>query len=389
LIFFILLSLRKGEGFVKPVGLGYLAGMRIPRPRILALLFALVIALATIHKASSLGSPDFKVFYTAAHFAITEPANIYRVSPDRYLYPPSTAILLAPFGFLPYEIAQWIWHGLLALVLFGFCVISLPSFAAMLLLTRYLTISFFYGQINLLVMALLAGAGMILRTRAAQAGALWALATSVKVYPVVFAPAFFPKEQRRGIYLGAAVGIVILLLPFLFFGPALGLDLYREFYAALGAKGMPLHSNNQSIAALMLRLFTDDHFYLHAVGDEKWTLLKLPVPLVLSLAGLSWWKVLRKQDGWATSAAAFSILFLSHIAWKDYSLLLYFPLTELFGRLPKKRAWQLGLACLAIITISSPDIVGHPLSTRMDAACIHLWVAVLVWMAWMRVKLKK
>ncbi|MGZ3711698.1 MAG: glycosyltransferase family 87 protein [Bdellovibrionota bacterium] len=362
--------------------------MRFLSPRLLAFFFALTIALATISKAKSLGSPDFKVFYTAAHFALTNPADIYRVSPDRYLYPPSTAIFLAPFALVSYSVAQWIWHGLLGILLFGFCALSVPSFAAMALLTRYLTISFFYGQINLPVIAMLAAAGIWLRRRASLAGVFWAVATSVKVYPVVFAPAFFPKKERQGIYAGAAAGAVILFLPVLFFGWELGVDLYRQFFNALGAKGLPLHSNNQSIAALLLRLFTDDHFYLHAVGDEKWTLLKLPVPLVrgialgigLSLSGLSWWKVFRKQEGWETSAAAFSILFLSHIAWKDYSLLLYFPLTELFGRLPKKRAWALGLACLAIITISSPDIVGHPVSTRLDAACIHLWVA------WMRTK---
>src|SRR5687768_5818520 len=114
------------------------------RPKFLPFLFALVVALATVHKAKSLGSPDFKVFYTAAHFAVSEPENIYRLSPDRYLYPPSTAIFLAPFGLLPYEVAQWIWHGMLAILLFGFCAAGWASFAAMALLTRYLTISFFY-----------------------------------------------------------------------------------------------------------------------------------------------------------------------------------------------------------------------------------------------------
>lgn len=361
---------------------------------ILAFFFALVISVATARKARSLGSPDFKVFYTAAHFVLSEPANMYRVSPDRYLYPPSTAILLSPFGLLPYTVAQWLWHGILGLLLFVFCSLSWPSFFAMALLTRYLTISFFYGQINLPVLALLAGAGMWLRTRAEVAGVFWAFATSIKVYPAVFAPAFLPSKERRGLWTGMAAGFLLLLLPVLFFGPALAVDLYQQFFAALGAKGMPLHSHNQSFAALLLRTLTDDHFYLHAVGDEKWTLLKLnPVfvrGLALAIGGAlavcSWWKVLRKGEAWATSATAFSVLFLSHIVWKDYSLLLYFPLLEIFGRLPKRKAIQLGAACLAVITLSSPDIVGHPLSTRLDAACVHLWVAVLVWGTWMRLK---
>lgn len=368
--------------------------MHFSRPRQLALLFALVLTLATIPKARSLGSPDFKVFYTAAHFTFTEPANIYRVSPDRYLYPPSTAILLAPFAAPPYEMAQWIWHASLALVLFFLAGQGWASLAAMALLTRYLTISFFYGQINLPVLALLSGAGAFLASRAAWAGAFWALATSIKVYPAVFAPAFLPKGRRRGAIVGVAAGLLILLLPFLFFGTQLGLDLYQQFFEALRQKGMPLHSHNQSFSALMLRTLTDDHFYLHAVGDEKWTLLKLPPALVRALAlalgaalsALAWKKALRGKPASALSATSFSILFLSHIVWKDYSLLLFFPLVELFGRMPLRRAVQLGAVCLALITLSSPDIVGHPLSTRLDAACIHLWVAVLVWAVWMRQK---
>ena len=84
----------------------------------------------------------------------------------------------------------------------------------------------------------------------------------------------------------------------------------------------------------------------------------------------------------ALSALAFSILFLSHIVWKDYLLFLYFPLSEVLRRLPKKQAWLLAGVFLFLVTFSSPDLVGHPLSTRLDAACIHSWAAALVWWAW-------
>jgi hypothetical protein len=99
--------------------------MKRGRVLLLAAILALGLCLGTLKKAGSLGSPDFKVFYTAARHVFTDPENIYRVSPDRYLYPPSTALLLTPFGFSEnYPAHQWAWHGLLGAVLFALSSVS-------------------------------------------------------------------------------------------------------------------------------------------------------------------------------------------------------------------------------------------------------------------------
>jgi hypothetical protein len=368
--------------------------MQIRRSLALAALFALVITVATVPRARKLDSPDFKVFYVAARHVLTEPANLYKISPDRYLYPPSAAILLTPFAFTEnFAVHQWLWHGLLGLIVFALAGAGGASLAAMALLSRYLAVSLGYGQINLVVMGLLALAGIWVARRPRRAGAVWALAVSLKVYPAAFAPAFFPKQSRRGTLAGAGVGLAILLLPFLVFGPALALQLYGEFFIALESKGMPLHSHNQSITALLLRLFTDQSFHLHSVGDTQWTLLALPQAAVVALswligAGLTvatWLRAKERLSGEAfLSAAAFSIIFLSHIVWKDYLLFLFFPLAEVFRRYPRRQAMMIAVAFLLPITLSSPDIIGFKAATRLDAACIHLWAAILVWIAWWR-----
>ncbi len=361
-----------------------------------ALCFALLLALLSVPRAYKLQSPDFKVFYVAARHALTDPVNLYRISPDRYLYPPSTALLFTPFGFSEnYSLHQWSWHALLALLLFLLCRSSWAAFAAMLLLTRYLTITFGYGQVNLVVVALLAGAGRWLEKNPAAAGGFWALATSVKVFPAVFAPAFFGGPRGgwrglRGLWVGALVGAGIALTPFVFFGWDLGWALYGEFLGALQSKGLPLHSNNQSFVAFFSRLFTDASFPLHAVWEVKWTLLALPPALVrgvalvigILLALLSWKRARERGTEAYLAAAAFCILFLSHIVWKDYLLFLFFPLREIFSRWPVRRSWIFGSALLLLVTLSAHDAVGAQVSTRLDAACIHLWIAVLVWGAW-------
>lgn len=359
-----------------------------------AALFALVLTLATVPKARKLGSPDFKVFYTAARHVWENPADMYRVSPDRYLYPPSTAPLLSPFAFTKnYEWHQWSWHAFLGVLLFSLSRVSWAALAAMVLLTRYLAVTFGYGQINLPVLALMAGAGKALGTRReALSGALFAVATSLKVYPVVLFPAFLRRFSWQAFWGMGMAAAFLLLLPLLLFGD-LGITLYREFFAALEAKGLPLHSHNQSLSAFFLRLFTDQPFYLHAVGETKWAWLSLDPALVklatfgvgMVLTGISWFRAWRKNQVESfLSAASFSLLFLSHIVWKDYLLFLYFPLRELFASLSRRGSWALASAVFALVTFSSHDVVGAPLSTRLDASCIHLMAAVLVWVSWIR-----
>lgn len=364
------------------------------RWRLGALLFALVVCVATVPRARKLGSPDFKVFYVAAQNVIHAPATVYTVTPDRYLYSPSTALLFVPFAFSGnYAFHQWVWHGLLGVALWFLAGSGGPALAAMVLLSRYLSITFGYGQIQLFVMVMMAGAGIWLVRRPQVAGALWALAVSVKVYPAVFAPAFLPKPQRKGVVAAVAVGTLLLLWPLLVFGPTLGLHLYGEFLGAIQSKGLPLHSHNQSWSALFLRLFTDQSFYLHSVGEIRWAFLTLPPALVKAAAFLlgtlltivSWRSAFRRNDAAAfLAAAAFSFLFLSHLVWKDYFLFLFFPLADLFRRAPRRAAVAVALLFLAMVTLSAPDVVGHFLSTRLDGACIHLWAAVLVWGAWLR-----
>lgn len=356
----------------------------------IAALFAIVITVATATKAKNLGSPDFKVFYTAAQFAHTSPELMYRVSPDRYLYPPATAIFLEPFAFSDnYEMHRWIWHFILGTLLFLLCADSWASLLAMLLLTRYLTITFFYGQINLPLIALMAAAGASFGKNIS--GFFWAFATCLKIYPAVLFPAYLVRGRRKAILTAGFTMLVVLLLPFLYFGWQQGIFLYGEFLWALKAKGLPLHSHNQSISSLLLRLFTDQKFHLHSVDDLKWTLYVLPVWLLKTVAlciggciAFFSWKIALKRGtaAAALSAAAFSMLFLSHIVWKDYILMLYFPLKEILTHLPRRKAWIYGGIFLSIVTLSAPDVFGFQISSRLDAACVHLFAAILVWTTW-------
>src|SRR4051812_21604797 len=69
-------------------------------------------------RAFSKGAPDFSVFYEAWRLVYSgKGEDIYRVSPDRFLYCPGFAWSLAFLGAIPKEIALGLWCLLKVVVL--------------------------------------------------------------------------------------------------------------------------------------------------------------------------------------------------------------------------------------------------------------------------------
>lgn len=364
-----------------------------------ALFFALLIGALSFHRAKKLESPDFKVFYTATQYAIHNPEVMYQKSPDRYLYPPQATVFFLPFAFSSFfSLHQWQWHFFLIFCLWFLVRGSWAGLVSMLLLSRYLLITFGYGQVNLVLIAALMLLANINSTF--WKGFLWAAASVIKLYPLVFGLGFLLQKAKKTIIVALGSFLVLTLLP-LFYLRDHPFFLYQEFFRSLTEKGFPLHSHNQSISALFQRLLTDQSFPLHAVGLEKWAFFHLDINLVKVLAlivgaGLSFccWRVAylsnRKDINFSyLSAGALSILFLSHIVWKDYLLFLYFPLVQIFS-LHKQKAWQntAVFVLLFVTLVSSPDVIGAPIATRLDAASIHLWGAVFIALIWMKTLLR-
>ncbi len=360
-----------------------------------ALVFTVLFTGFMAKKASVLDSPDFKVFYTAGRHALHSPELLYKVSPDRFLYPPEASIFFIPFAFSGHwALHHWVWHIFLGSVLFLLASGSWAAFGSALLLTRYLSVNFGYGQINLVVLALMIAVSTLLQRRKVSAGAVWAVACLTKVFPLVQGMEFLVRRAWRELALAVAVVCGIAALTVGFWGWDTALELHREFFMAIGSKGLPLHSHNQSIAALLLRLTTNEVFELHTVAYVHWGLVLLPVWLVklvafgigAALTFFSWRRAVRRGLPWDNCAAAlFSVVFLSHIVWKDYFLFLFVPLFQILELKP--RYWKFLIAAfLALITFSSRDIVGPYGSAFLDAAGIHLWAGIIVWWGWLRLE---
>ena len=122
-----------------------------------------------VFRAFSRGANDFSVFFEAWRLVLSgHGSEIYRVSPDRFLYSPGFAWLLAPLAFFPKSISLALWCFFKGAVLI-FLLMRLSrswgerrrgdvfSFGVtawgIVLIARPLLIDMEYGQVNLFILA--------------------------------------------------------------------------------------------------------------------------------------------------------------------------------------------------------------------------------------------
>ncbi|HCM40305.1 MAG: hypothetical protein A2Z97_13020 [Bdellovibrionales bacterium GWB1_52_6] len=390
---------------------------------ILGLLFTgVVVGLGTLY-AFERGGQDFEVFYHAWRLVLNgHGSEIYRVSPDRFLYAPGFASLLSPLALLPRSIALGVWclakAAALGLIIRFFTgrLYKDPLIAtgiggwAVLLLTRPILIDFQYGQVNLFIL----GAAVWALLRHFRGGtskeslsrerlwdrlswALLAVAAVAKVFPLplLLVPwitrAHLPVQRLRNERVGVLVGLVLVLcLPFLSYGVSEGVELYRGWYEALLMKGFPLESHNQSFAAFIHHYLTGAGtavlseggavlpfgFDLFSFGTVRvlafvWTLLSGAGILIW----LFWGNRRRAPIEWI--AVAIGILILpSHLVWKPY-FVMGLPLAVLCTQrwlvLGQKTGIMLYLTFFAVINLTGFDFVGHEMGPRLEAASLFLW----------------
>ena len=155
---------------------------------------------------------------------IWDGVNRYRHS--RFLYPPLAARLLLPFALLPYAAAKYVWMVLALLAAIGAVGIAarlarLPRTPVNLLVLGIVTVAFFplltlleRGQIDSATLLLvLAAAALTTKRRTALAGgALFAVATMLKLHCVFLVPFLLIRRRFKaaaGFVAGAAALLVV------------------------------------------------------------------------------------------------------------------------------------------------------------------------------------
>lgn len=377
-----------------------------PAPALTGLLLAaLVISFGTAW-AFQRGANDFNVFYEAWKLVLEgRIADIYRVSPDRFLYAPGFAWLLSPVALLPRGIALAIWclakAAVIGLLIRAFgqrLVRAEPLVAAgtcawgVVLLARPLLIDFQYGQVNVLILGACVWA--LLRhfssdkdpVSDAVAWALLAFAAVAKVFPLPLlivpfvAVAGIPSRKLWIERAGVVAGLLLILAPH----P----ELLPAWKDALLAKGLPLESHNQSFAAFLHHYFSGNPVHVIAAGGDRlfhfgwgvftreqianlstgWTLVSGGILLGWLLAAGA-----AAPLGWLSVSIGMLVL-PSHLVWKPY-LLTALPLA-MIAVTRWQRLWPALLVLGLVLNFSGFDVLGLNAAAALESASIFLWIQI-------------
>ena len=318
-----------------------------------------------------------------------------------YIYPPLLADLLVPLSSLPPQRAALLWRGF-NLLLVGFSVVllarmlGLPLVSAqcfMLLVAAYsfwpVHESISVGQITIVLLVLWCGGiSAYLNDKMILSAACFALATSLKVTPVLLVPLFILWGERRWVLAYAAALFVFILGMIAVNGPHL-VSSYGLVMSAMGT-GSPALTNKTlgSLVAWLYygRIFTFEGGKAMFASQPKW------LPLVakavsggfyLVCLALAWRS--RKVTSHASRTrilAAFALVtaMCSPVSWRNGYVIAFILLALLWWNVLRATETRtrhqvlLTLTSLTLGTLFFDLAASAPLPQGLKALCAATWV---------------
>jgi hypothetical protein len=380
---------------------------------------ALLVSFGTF-RAFTRGGNDFRVFYEAWRLVLQgRGAEIYHVSPDRYLYGPAFAWVLSPLGLLPGVYALGLWCLMKALAL-GYLIRALAnSFGdgktssltatalGVLVISKPILIDFEYGQVNLFILASAIWALLCHFQEKVSSRTLltsWAIlaffaVTKLFPIPLLMVPwlvqqGISPKKryfEKWGIFFGF---VAAFSLPLLFLGYSGAIQHLLDWKQALLAKGLPLESHNQSFTALLYHYLSGDptpvisegmrplQFGFKWLSSDQIALVSLAWTFIALGTVLGWIVFADRHAPIQWIAVIIGLLIVpSHLVWKPYfvfSLPLAVYLINRANQNLRKSDFVLLIGLFAGINLTGFDFVGHHWGAHFEAASILLVMHVIL-----------
>jgi len=349
---------------------------------------------------------DYPLWYWAGRQVLTG-GDLHALDENKtfaFLYPPFAAVMLAPFSLFGrafsilcivlVNIASWWAAATLSDRLSGekgpkaWWVVALPSLLSMPLIID----TFNLGQPNLMLLALmLAGLALLQSERQWSAGAMFALAASLKAFPVAILPyLLWRRRWRAAAAMAIGVGVFLLIVPAPFRGFERNLQEMKAWI-----EGMVLSANqdgygqrpslswswkNNSIVAVTHRLLRPLNaeaadplakpIYVNIL-DLSYQQVNRVLLAIAGLIGVGFCAVLppERRRTLRSDAAEFALLLslmtiASPIAYAYYFVWLLFPITVLVYRAAlepcaKARRTTWGLLAIALALFAISPLYGH------------------------------
>jgi hypothetical protein len=333
-------------------------------------------------------SGNFEIFRTASRH-LFEDVDLYAEYPgehsDRFKYSPTFALLFAPFAWLPWPVALFLWSALNAMVLFVAVERVVPGRRGLLaLLCLHLEVlrGMQNAQSNALVAGLIVLAFVALeRASAWRAAAAVLLGASVKIFPLAALTFALPRRLtlRTGAW-AAALGASLVALPLLVTPLS---TLIAQYGWWRGVESSDARQRWFSVMELV----------------HRWTGMALPNwPIQLAGTLLLVAPLAARRDRW--DDARFRLLYLcslllyavllNHQAERASYLIAFTGATIWFASSPPAR-WRTALYLLAFVTVPlmSTLIPGAVFRTetatlyRLALPCLAIWIMVQ-WELWRR-----
>jgi hypothetical protein len=328
---------------------------------------------------------NFEIYRSASRHLVSG-QDMYARYPDelqdQFKYSPAFAVMFAPFSWLPWPLALFLWNALGAMVLFAAIERLLPARAAMLALSFMLLEVLRVmqnAQSNTLVAGLIVAAFIALeRGRLWRAASAIAIGASVKIFPL--AALSFALPRRRAVRVGfatAIVGLALQLAPLLVTRPATLLMQYRSWLAVETGD-----TPERWFSAMEL---------LHRLTGADWPnwIVQLSGTLVLVaplLARRARWDSARFRLLYLCSLLLFVVLF-NHQAERAAYLFAFTSLSIWFASEPRT-AWRTALFGIAVLTMPLMSTV-LPAPAAMKTPTAMVWrLAVPSMLAWLLIQVE-
>jgi alpha-1,2-mannosyltransferase len=272
--------------------------------------------------ALSFKAIDLVVYMWGAH-AVTHGTQLYLGSAggNYFTYPPLAAALFVPVAALPSALAQVLWElvSVAALAVAACATLKLarwqptrPEIAAVTavsLLLEPVYHTLFKGQINLILLTIVAMDVWWVSEGRRGGGIGVGIAAAIKLTPGIFIVLFLLSRRTKAAVTAAVAFLACGLIGYLVAPGASRLYWTRYFYDT--KRVYPAYIGNQSIDGAAIRIFD---------GPEHVGLWYLPLTIVAAAAGLASAAVFARRHDWLRAMAVTGVtgLLVSPVSWTHH-----------------------------------------------------------------------